>query len=103
MTLEKWIERFYAYGNGGVIFDNDKRMELLFFLEELKEKRRNRKGGMTRPEDSAWYLCAGILIGMVLCFWFCPDIEFFRCEWIIGMAILIAWVAVRGKERIKND
>lgn len=98
MTLEKWIERFYAYDNGGVIFDYDKRMELLFFLEELKEKRRKRKGGMTRAEDNAWYLCAGILMGMVLAFWFYPDIEFFRTVWPAIMGALIGWAIVRRKK-----
>ena len=97
MTLEKWIERFYAYGNGGVIFDDDKRMQLLFFLEELKEKRRKRKGGMTRTEDNAWYLLAGILMGMVLCFWFAPDIEFFRTVWPAIMGALIVWAFVRRR------
>jgi hypothetical protein len=98
MTLEKWIERFHAYNKGGVVFDYDKRMELLFFLEELKEKRSNRKGGMTRTEDNAWYLLCGVLMGIVLCFWFCPDIEFFRHEWVAMMAILFIWVAVRWKK-----
>lgn len=55
---------------------------------------------MTSTEDNAWYLCAGILMGMVLCFWFCPDIEFFRHEWVAMMAILLIWVAVRWN---KND
>jgi len=99
MTLEKWIERFYAYDNGGVIFDNDKRMELLFFLEELKEKRRKRKGGMTRTEDNAWHLLAGILMGMVLAFWFNPDVSFFRTVWPAIMGALIVWAIVRrGKD-----
>ena len=53
---------------------------------------------MTRIEDNAWYLCAGILMGMVLCFWFCPDIDFFRHEWVAMMAILFIWVAVRWKK-----
>lgn len=99
MTLEKWIERFYAYDNGGVIFDNDKRMELLFFLEELKEKRRNRKGGMTRTEDNAWYLCAGMLMGMVLCFWFAPDIEFFRGQCLVMLVVLIVWAILRRETK----
>ena len=68
MTLEKWIERFHEYNDGGVIFDYDQRTELLFFLEELKEKRRNRKGDMTRTEDNAWYLLCGILIGLMVAF-----------------------------------
>ena len=98
MTLEKWIERFHAYGNGGVVFDYDKRMQLLFFLEELKE-RRNRKGGMTRIEDNAWYLLAGILMGMVLAFWFNPDVSFFRTVWPAIMGALIVWAIVRrGKD-----
>jgi hypothetical protein len=99
MTLEKWIERFHAYNKGGVVFDYDKRMELLFFLEELKEKKRNRKGGMTRTEDNAWYLLCGVLMGMVLAFWSTPDIDFFRCEWPVIMGALIVWAFVRrGKD-----
>ena len=35
MTLEKWIERFRSYDDGGIVFDYDKRTELLFFLEEF--------------------------------------------------------------------
>ena len=72
MTLEKWIEHFHSYNDGGVVFDYDKRTELLFFLEELKEKRCNRKEGMTRTENNAWYLLCGILMGMVLCFLVLP-------------------------------
>lgn len=58
---------------------------------------------MTRTEDNAWYLCTGILMGMVLCFWFCPDIDFFRTVWPVVMGALIGWAFVRrekdGKER----
>jgi hypothetical protein len=100
MTLEKWIECFHSYNDGGVVFDYDKRTELLFFLEELKEKRRSRKGGMTRTEDNAWYLLAGILVGMVLAFWFYPDIEFYRGQWLVMLVVLIVWAIVR---REKDD
>lgn len=100
MTLEKWIERFHSYDDNGVIFDFDKRLELLFFLEELKEKRCNRKGGMTRTEDNAWYLMAGVLLGMVLCFWFTQDIEFFRGQCLVMLVVLIVWAVMR---REKDD
>lgn len=50
---------------------------------------------MTRIEDNAWYLCAGILMGMVLCFWFCPDIDFFRTVWPAIMGALIGWAVLR--------
>jgi hypothetical protein len=54
---------------------------------------------MTRTEDNAWYLLCGVLMGMVLCFWFCPDIEFFRCKWPAVMGVLIVWAIVRrGKD-----
>lgn len=54
---------------------------------------------MSRTEENAWYLLCGVLMGMVLCFWFCPDIEFFRCEWPAIMGVLIAWAFVRrGKD-----
>jgi hypothetical protein len=55
---------------------------------------------MTRLEDNAWYLLVGILMGMVLCFWFCQDIDFFRREWPAIMGALIVWAFVR---RGKND
>jgi hypothetical protein len=57
---------------------------------------------MTRTEDNAWYLLCGILMGMVLCFWFCPDIEFFRTVWPAIMGALIAWAVVR-RGRQEND
>jgi hypothetical protein len=53
---------------------------------------------MTRTEDNAWYLCAGILMGMVLCFWFCPDIEFFRTVWPAIMVALIVWAVIRREK-----
>ena len=49
---------------------------------------------LKETEDNVWYLCTGILMGMVLCFWFCPDIEFFRTVWPVIMAFLIAWAIV---------
>lgn len=61
---------------------------------------------MTRTEDNAWYLCTGILMGMVLCFWFCLDIEFFRCEWIVMMGMLFIWAVMRwehGESTNKDD
>ena len=61
---------------------------------------------MAESELNAWYLCAGILMGMVLCFWFCPDIEFFRCEWIVMMGILFIWAVMRcehGESTNKED
>ena len=53
---------------------------------------------MTRTEDNAWYLCTGILMGMVLCFWFCPDIDFFRTVWPVVMGALIGWAFVRREK-----
>ena len=54
---------------------------------------------MTRTEDNAWYLCAGILMGMVLAFWFYPDIEFYRGQWLVMLVVLIVWAVVRrGKD-----
>jgi hypothetical protein len=58
---------------------------------------------MTRTEDNAWYLLAGILMGMVLAFWFCPDIEFFRTVWPAVMVALIVWAVIRrGKDGKKT-
>lgn len=54
---------------------------------------------MTRTEDNAWYLCTGILMGMVLCFWFCPDIEFFRTVWPVIMGVLIGWAVIRRDKK----
>ncbi len=53
---------------------------------------------MTRTEDNVWYLCAGILMGMVLCFWFCPDIDFFRTVWPVVMGALIGWDVIRREK-----
>ena len=60
---------------------------------------------MTRTEDNAWYLCAGILIGMVLAFWFAWDIDFYRVQWTVFMAMLIVWFVVRDfiMRRRKDD
>ena len=58
---------------------------------------------MTRTEGNAWYLCAGILMGMVLCFWFCPDIEFFRTVWPVIMVALIVWAVIRREKDVKGS
>jgi hypothetical protein len=56
--------------------------------------------GMTRTEDNAWFLIAGLLIGMELEFLFMPDIDFFREKWPIVLVVLIVWAIVR---RGSND
>jgi hypothetical protein len=50
---------------------------------------------MTRTEDNAWFLIAGLLIGMELEFLFMPDIDFFREKWPIVLVVLIVWAIVR--------
>jgi hypothetical protein len=37
-------------------------------------------------------------MGMVLCFWFAPDIEFFRTVWPAVAVVLIVWFIVRRKK-----
>jgi hypothetical protein len=37
---------------------------------------------------------------MVLAFWFYPDIEFYRGQWLVMLVVLIVWAIVR---RGSND
>lgn len=55
---------------------------------------------MTRSEDNAWYLLCGILIGLMVAFWFAFDVDFYRTVWAAMAVIVIVWAIVR---RGSND
>jgi membrane protein implicated in regulation of membrane protease activity len=55
---------------------------------------------MTRTEDNAWYMLCGILIGLMVAFWFAFDIDFYRTVWAAMAVIVIVWAFVR---RESND
>jgi hypothetical protein len=50
---------------------------------------------MTRTEDNAWYMLCGILIGLMVAFWFAFDIDFYRTVWAAMAVVAILWAIVR--------
>ena len=57
---------------------------------------------MTKFESEMWYLFCGVQGGMLLCFWFYPDIEFFWTVWPVVMSALMAWAFVRREKDGKD-
>ncbi len=54
---------------------------------------------MTRTEDNVWYMLCGILIGLMVAFWFAFDIDFYRTVWAAMAVVAILWAIVRrGKD-----
>ena len=50
---------------------------------------------MSRSEAEIWSIFVGVLVGMLIQFRFWFDIDFFRAQWPVMMAILIGWFVVR--------
>ena len=50
---------------------------------------------MTGLENDIWYLMCGLMAGMVLAFWFNPDIDFYREVWPVVAGLMIVWFVWR--------
>ena len=53
---------------------------------------------MTRFEESIWCCCVGVLIGMMIAYWFMFDTDFYEKQWPIMAGVIMAWFV--GRELI---
>ena len=58
---------------------------------------------MTKTEDNFWHLIVGVLMGMVLAFWFMLDVDFYRNVWPIIMGVVVLWALVRGEPKEQKN